>query len=348
MEIRDSLSNISFNTQFAADSNSQADSLRRNLSRTDLLGLQIDLVNERKDRNARQDLLRASLSFKSSVEEMSRMLNKAKAQSSTGGTASTSSSSDLALSSTNLPIDQVPELSNISSGTYSVNGVSFSLDITTDSLDDVISDINSSSAGVTAAYDSGSGTFSLTSDDDFVVSNGNTKLFATLQTSTGAVKGAESAQQNFFQSDRFVEAFQRFAKRMGALFSTIDQVKDSRELVEEDAESFKEDMLEALELGIKNTLDDSFTAEGIKRLDYGMTFFFDEPDKFLEIDGDEFTKQMSEDSSAFVELFSFDSDVDADDGLLLQLNSTLTTLNESLVEKIGPTPKLGYLVDIQV
>jgi flagellar hook-associated protein 2 len=47
-------------------------------------------------------------------------------------------------------------------GTFSINGVTFTLDPTTQSLNDVINEINSSSAGVTATYDSGTDTITFT------------------------------------------------------------------------------------------------------------------------------------------------------------------------------------------
>jgi flagellar hook-associated protein 2 len=50
----------------------------------------------------------------------------------------------------------------LTEGTFSINGVTFTLDPTTQSLNDVIGEINSSSAGVTATYDSGTDTITFT------------------------------------------------------------------------------------------------------------------------------------------------------------------------------------------
>ncbi|NQZ57057.1 MAG: hypothetical protein HRT88_06250 [Lentisphaeraceae bacterium] len=366
MEIKDSLSRVNLSSSFASSRSSQAGSLAFNLSRTDRLGQRIDLLNDRKDRNARQDLLRASLSFKSSVDEMTRLFNKAKAQQSTEGAASASSSSSLGLSSTALPMDQVAELSGINSGSISVNGVPIDIDVTADSLDDVISRINSSAAGVTAAYDSGSGTFSVTDATGFTLSNGNTNFFAALNTQSGDIEGVESSQDKFLQSEKFGAAFKRFGKRLSTLFMTMEEVKDKREFLEGDTNEFRNKILESFQSGIKSTLDKDFeisglddalndddsvstssSISGIKRLNYGMTFFFDNPEKLLEIDEKEFMKDIRNGSDDFVKLFAFDSDVDEDDGLLQKLTATLSTLNESLIANIGSAPTLGYLVDIQ-
>ncbi|MDY5051080.1 MAG: flagellar filament capping protein FliD, partial [Candidatus Mucispirillum faecigallinarum] len=51
----------------------------------------------------------------------------------------------------------------IKSGTFSINGVSIYVDITTDTINDVINKVNKSGAGVTMTYDSTTDKFSLTS-----------------------------------------------------------------------------------------------------------------------------------------------------------------------------------------
>ena len=52
------------------------------------------------------------------------------------------------------------------SGSFVINGITLSYDATTDSLDDIIARINSSSAGVTASFDTGTDELTLTRDDD--------------------------------------------------------------------------------------------------------------------------------------------------------------------------------------
>ena len=52
------------------------------------------------------------------------------------------------------------------SGSFVINGITISYDATTDSLDDIISRINLSSAGVTASFDTGTDMLTLTRDDD--------------------------------------------------------------------------------------------------------------------------------------------------------------------------------------
>ena len=85
-------------------------------------------------------------------------------------------------------IGDIPSLSAVSSGDLLINGVGIALDATTDSIDDVVSRINSSGAGVTAIFDSQSSRLSLsvTSMIDMQLNSNGTNFFEALSISTGA------------------------------------------------------------------------------------------------------------------------------------------------------------------
>ncbi|MFP4501497.1 MAG: flagellar filament capping protein FliD [Candidatus Hydrogenedentota bacterium] len=81
------------------------------------------------------------------------------------------------------PIDNTATLDNsgiaadITTGTFSINGVAFNVDPTTDSLDDVMAQINASSAGVTATYDGTADTVTIansTAGDTSIINFGAT------------------------------------------------------------------------------------------------------------------------------------------------------------------------------
>lgn len=66
--------------------------------------------------------------------------------------------------------------STIEAGTFTINGVEFTVDPATDSLDDILAAINSSGAGVTASYDSGTDTVTFentTAGDTSVINFGS-------------------------------------------------------------------------------------------------------------------------------------------------------------------------------
>ena len=78
-------------------------------------------------------------------------------------------------------IDEVSSLSGINNGFFTINGITFNVDKSADSLQDVISDINSSNAGVSAYFNKASGKMVLTAEEtgkDITLSN-DTSNFLT-------------------------------------------------------------------------------------------------------------------------------------------------------------------------
>lgn len=73
----------------------------------------------------------------------------------------------------------------VKSGTFTINGVSIYVDINNDSIDDVISKVNKSGAGVTMTYDSTTDKFSLTSTNGERIKVGGPNDTSTFFLSTG-------------------------------------------------------------------------------------------------------------------------------------------------------------------
>ncbi|MGQ9519147.1 MAG: flagellar filament capping protein FliD [Candidatus Fervidibacter sp.] len=69
--------------------------------------------------------------------------------------------------------NQKSVLGTVAAGTFTVNGVQISVDPTVDTLNDIISLINSSGAGVTASYDADSDTLVLTSSNPIALGSPN-------------------------------------------------------------------------------------------------------------------------------------------------------------------------------
>jgi flagellar hook-associated protein 2 len=85
---------------------------------------------------------------------------------------------------------------SVTDGYFTINGITFAVDVSEDSLSDLVSDINSSAAGVLAFYDSVSDTITLTSSvdgQDIVLSNDTAGLFAALGIATGTHEGTGSS-----------------------------------------------------------------------------------------------------------------------------------------------------------
>lgn len=89
---------------------------------------------------------------------------------------------------TQRPLAEVPRFSSVQSGAISVNGVSVTIDVNTDSLTDVLDRITSSNAEVSATFDGDTQRVSLTSDDvnnQLILESGTTNFFSALEITDG-------------------------------------------------------------------------------------------------------------------------------------------------------------------
>lgn len=94
------------------------------------------------------------------------------------------------------PMAEVESLSAVQNGSISVNGVAIDIDVSTDSLNDILDRITASEAGVTASYDSNSKRVSLISDDSesqLILDSGSTSFFAAVDISDETYEATESA-----------------------------------------------------------------------------------------------------------------------------------------------------------
>lgn len=95
-------------------------------------------------------------------------------------------------------LDSAGLTTEVTAGTFSINGVELTVDPSTDSLDDVLSDINASSAGVTATYDSATGLVTLTNStvgDSSIINLGGSdddSNFLTAINVLGATQGEDA------------------------------------------------------------------------------------------------------------------------------------------------------------
>ena len=90
------------------------------------------------------------------------------------------------------PIVDVNAFDSISSGALLVNGVSISVDINVDCLEDIIGRMNDSGAGVTASFDDATGRFSVVGSatgEDFTLASGDTGFFPALGIPDGTYEG---------------------------------------------------------------------------------------------------------------------------------------------------------------
>jgi hypothetical protein len=331
-----------------------------NLNHNQLVDQRIDQLVLRRERNDRLDLYRDSLALKSSTKELQNLVEKGLLQESDTGTATATSSSSQGLDTSSgedldKAIDQVTELSGISSGNIIINGTKVSIDITTDSINDVISNINSSVSGVTASYDDTENKFVLTSSEDMSVGNGTSGLFAALGVDTGQISnGASEGQVDFFSTNKFKGALKKFVYTMNKVLGNAEALKKglpgngSEDDATNDAEGFISKIKEAVSSAYTNTINEDFGDVGKARLDFGMTFSFADGD-FAAFDSRKYKSNLENEVDVMTEFFATEMDPDDENtgGLFDQLLATLTDYNITIEEKIGTVPKTGLLVNFQ-
>jgi len=116
-----------------------------------------NLFNQFQAKSSDEDILTATVSGESPVSG-SYVVNVTKLASATSATSSSRLGGAI---NTGATLNTSGITTDIAAGTFTINGVQFTVDPAVDSLNSVISAINSSAAGVTATYNAGTDTLSL-------------------------------------------------------------------------------------------------------------------------------------------------------------------------------------------
>jgi hypothetical protein len=110
----------------------------------------------------------------------------------------------------------------VTTGSFTVNGATISVNAVTDSLQSIVDRINQSSAGVTASYDAGTDKLTLTtvadSEDDIVVANDTTGLLSAVE-----LAGATTVKGNVRDDQQVLTKTTRFAGVSSGSFAVNGQ-----------------------------------------------------------------------------------------------------------------------------
>ena len=326
-------------------------------------GLQISFgsATERIQERETEERLRSTLDYmyqeivkiRSALEQIRNPLNLDKEKVTYVKAASGSSSSDLGLTrgATNdadKSISSVSELSSISSGTLTINGTDISIDVSVDSLNDVLSRINASAAGVRSSLFNADQRFMIesnTADQSLVLNSGTTGFFTALNmvdgTSESSVGTRESLDKTIMPRARALkvaEAIEDFAGAYNLLFDENKIQAEEDSSLEDFIETLRDDLKSAVQGGFGSTMTDVDSAYGIA-FDFGPTAnrVFD----FSLLDKMDFVKKLSEEGSDVNELF-FGLNRKDDDGLIEKILNSLETHEEFLKDIKGTT---GVFVD---
>jgi hypothetical protein len=268
------------------------------------------------------------------------------------GPASTASSSDIGFSSPtdpDKPMTSVSELSAVTSGDISINGTTITIDVLTDSLNDVIGNINISGAAVTASLDATGQRVSVVSDnstDNLVINSGTTGLFVALNISDSTYEPVSqigtSDMKKTAMSNTKVRSITDSIKTAAEAFSNIfDEKKtgsssdsDIEEFIDIIRSDFKSVILEAFESG-SNTLITDF---GIK---FDFSSAADRVFDFSTVEQNTFINYLLKGDQSVNDLF-FGKRSKQDDGLVEKMLDFLQSTEEALKELLGTT---GTFVD---
>jgi hypothetical protein len=267
------------------------------------------------------------------------------------GPASTASSSDIGFGPTDpdTPMTSVSELSAVQSGDISINGTTITIDVVTDSLNDVIGNINISGAAVTASLDTDGQRVSIISDnstDNLVISSGTTGFFSALNISDSTYEPVRqigtSDMKKTAMSNTKVRSIADSIERAAEAFSNVFDEKKTGSSSDSDIEEFidilrsdfKSVILAAFDSG-SNTLDTDF---GIK-FDFSSAAarVFD----FSSVEQNKLIDNLLKGGQSVNDLL-FGKRSKQDDGLVEKMQDFLVSTEETLKDLLGTT---GAFVD---
>ncbi len=253
---------------------------------------------------------------------------------------SSSSSLDLATGDGDLVINTVANLSGISSGTFSVNGVDITVDITADTLNDVFSSIAAADTSARAALDAGEDfvTFRASSlSKSLVLDDGTSGFFTGTNVAVGTYK-PKFGDPNLHEGSKI----QKLLTEIG---DTLDEIFDP------EFEHLSAEFALAIQDTIKDGIKDSFglvlsTTKNLNvlRASLGVDFDFTDTSRgIFKLDTNQFDRAFKNDFSDLNKFLFAENK-----GLTDSLISKLDELGKTSLDKLDPDLGPGFLVELKV
>ncbi len=249
------------------------------------------------------------------------------------------------------PINTVGKLSGITTGNLDINGVSIAVDITTDGIDDVIANINSSAAGVTASYDAVTSEVTITSNSstaDLVLDDGTTGFFTTVNIAQGTIQATEGSEipggETLSSPVAFENELESFGKELDTIFK-------------ETFEGVDEELLPAIEDVLSGAISDTFakilgeTGESKLRSSFGIDFDFRDVERGVSaFDTRTLSRSLETELEQITDFLFRARSSGETDGLVVSLIEAVKelegTFEDALRSSAGETS--GILVDLSV
>ncbi len=162
----------------------------------------------------------------------------------------------------------VDEFSGVTTGSILINGESIAIDVNTDSLQDVITRINASDAGVTASLSADAQTLTLENDDnsaELTIDSNGTGFFAAVNLAEDTYEPTIARGVTESRAEAVSDAVASFSDSLNALFDRSGEgLSDST-------------FLSSVRNDVQIAVGDVFNENGPRfRTDYGITFDFRE------------------------------------------------------------------------
>lgn len=240
-------------------------------------------------------------------------------------------------------IDQVAELSLVRSGTLSVNGVQMSIDVSVDSLDDVLDRINSSGAGVTAEYDAETGRVTVTGNgsNSVKLGDGTSRFFSGV----GVLEGTYAGEQRSAQT--------RFRDPKGVTGDLVELVQAYESLFAEAFEGFGSGAVESLQgelaAAVGAAFAGAFGSEGSEtvRTGLGLDLVNDGSGRRrLEVDTNALVRAGRSDTEALADLLFAESGKDGFDGLVTAFERQVQAAFRALDPLLEREDGVGLGIDL--
>jgi hypothetical protein len=223
-------------------------------------------------------------------------------------------------------IDRVAALSGISNGTFSVAGVEFTIDTSTDSLNDVIARINDSEAGVLASYDAVSGKLSIQNESDTAMSmvDGTSAFLGAMSIDAGDYENTNPEVRSGLRTRAITDAMVDIDKLITSIFRKVDQLDGGI------TTSYKTNLIEALDDTVKG-------AGSVQRTKFGFTLRTAATGgNAIELDESKFRSALKRRPKDVLKFLNGDATSDKL-GLIDGLDLALKAIEASLERKNGRT-----------
>jgi len=278
-------------------------------------------------------------SLRSSLRELEQ-LGLSPARVGRAAAATSSSSLDLTTAQADNKISSVSNLSGISTGDLVINGVSIAINVSMDSLNDVISGINAADAGATASLDEDADFLTIRSTSrtsNLILDDDTSGFFTGVNISPGAHRPIA------------VDGSLKHEAKIGKLILEVGKAID--EIFNPEFEILSPNLLVSIQEELEDAIRDTFgivlpstTNKTTLRSSLGIDIDFTNRSRgVFEFDPEQLDRSFRNDATKLNQFLFRDPD-----GFVVGLIAKLDELETTPLEELDPESGMGFLVELRV